>query len=143
MALKDLLIAVKTAIVNNPSITVSNIHLFQNDNEGDYDPDDFPFINIESISSGANDVDTGRSDIVDNYDISFKTFSKDAKISLDIGNELQKMFIVSDFSLTDGTVMCVQKFSETNDLDPDKDVKGNNIYFNMMVMSFMVNFNLT
>jgi len=143
MALKDLLISARLAIVANTNITVSNVHLFMNDNDAAYEDDDFPFIVIDSVSTGANEVDTGRSDIIDNIDIGFKTFSKDVKNCLDIGNELQKMFIVSELSLSNGIVICTQKFSETTELDPDKDVDGQSIYMNFLIMNFMVNFSLT
>ena len=143
MALKDLLISARTAIVNNDNITVNNIYLFQNDNAGKYDKNDFPFIIIDSISTGENIVDTGREDIVDKYDIAFKTFSKDVKNCLDIANELQKMFITSKLILANGTVMGSDKFSENTDIDPDKDIDGINIFQNILIISFRVNFDLT
>ena len=143
MALKDLLISARTAIVNNDNITVNNIYLFQNDNAGKYDKNDFPFIIIDSISTGENIVDTGREDIVDSYDIAFKTFSKDVKKCLDIANELQKMFITSKLILENGTVMGSDKFSENTDIDPDKDIDGINIFQNILIISFRVNFDLT
>lgn len=143
MALKDLLIAARLAIVANNDITVSGVHLFENDNQDKYTKDDFPFIVIDGVSGGASEIDTGRTDQVEEFEISFKTFSKDVKNCLDIGNEIQKMFIVSKLSLNSGTVLCTQKFSETTDLDPDKDIGGKNVYMNIVVISFMVNFNLT
>ena len=143
MALKDLLISARTSIVNNDSISVNNIYLFQNDNVGKYDKNDFPFIIIDSISTGENIVDTGREDIVDSYDIAFKTFSKDVKNCLDIANELQKMFITSKLILANGTVMGSDKFSENTDIDPDKDIDGKNIFQNILIISFRVNFDLT
>jgi hypothetical protein len=143
MALKDLLISARTAIVNNLSIVTSGVYLFTNDPSGKYIESDFPYIVIDSISSGDNEVDTGRSDIVEQFDIAFKTFSKDVKNCLDIGNELQKMFLVSKLSLNNGVQMCSQKFSENTDIDPDKDIDGKNIFQNILIMTFRVNFDLT
>ena len=143
MALEDLLISARTSIINNANITINQVYLFQNDNSGIYDKDDFPYIIIDSISSGENMVDTGRDDIVDQYNIAFKTFSKDVKNCLDIGNELQKMFIVSKLSLNNGTVMGSDKLSENTDIDPDKDIGGKNIFQNILIINFRVNFDLT
>jgi len=142
MALKDLLISIRSKLLSDLVEPITGVHIFVNDNAGKYKTNDFPFIVVDTISSGDNIVDTARADIVETFSIAFKVFSKDIEKGLDISKEIQRMFLVSKPSLINIDLIGVEKLSETNDYDPDKDTDGNTIYQSIISMGFTVNFSL-